>query len=388
MPGFAGFIHLDLSIALQVITLGFIGGVLSGFIGSGGAFFMTPGMMNLGVPGVIAVGSNITHKFGKALVGSRRHKELGHVDRRLALFMLATSFIGIRLAVWINGLLFSKADGQGAGSSSAAGDLYISVVFVTSLSFVSVSMLRDVLRTLRQGGNGKVNGPAGPGRLASFLSKLNVPPMIYFKVSETRISLWLILVVGLAVGFMAGTIGVGGFLGVPAMIYLFGVPTAVAAGTELYLAVYMGGFGALSYGWQGHVDIRLTLLLYGGSLIGVILGAYGTKVVKEIMIRLATGGVIIVCVVSRLAAIPVYLNDLGVLSFDARYNAMLNAVSKALLFASGILGLVMVLFLVSKAHRQRLQVQASLQMLHPVPAQGSHAPHQLDLNRAEVRLKT
>ena len=69
------FISLDLPTAFQVVLLGFIGGTLSGFIGSGGAFFMTPGMMNLGVQGVVAVGSNITHKFGKAMVGSRRHGE-------------------------------------------------------------------------------------------------------------------------------------------------------------------------------------------------------------------------------------------------------------------------------------------------------------------------
>ena len=68
--------------------------------------------------------------------------------------------------------------------------------------------------------------------------------MIHFRVSETRVSLWVVLLVGLAVGYMAGTIGVGGFLGVPAMIYLFGVPTTVAAGTELYLAMFMGGWGA------------------------------------------------------------------------------------------------------------------------------------------------
>ena len=59
------FIDINLITALQVVLLGLIGGVLSGFIGSGGAFFMTPGMMNLGVTGVIAVASNITHKFGK-----------------------------------------------------------------------------------------------------------------------------------------------------------------------------------------------------------------------------------------------------------------------------------------------------------------------------------
>ena len=63
------YIDLNLATALQVVLLGFIGGILSGFIGSGGAFFMTPGMMNLGVEGVVAVASNITHKFGKAMVG-------------------------------------------------------------------------------------------------------------------------------------------------------------------------------------------------------------------------------------------------------------------------------------------------------------------------------
>ncbi|HDH57354.1 MAG TPA: sulfite exporter TauE/SafE family protein, partial [Bacteroidetes bacterium] len=99
MIGGSMFIELTLLNALQVITLGLVGGVLSGFIGSGGAFFMTPGMMNLGVPGVVAVGTNITHKFGKALMGSRRHGELGHVDKKLGLFMLITAFIGIRLAV-------------------------------------------------------------------------------------------------------------------------------------------------------------------------------------------------------------------------------------------------------------------------------------------------
>ena len=81
----------------------------------------------------------------------------------------------------------------------------------------------------------------------------------------------------------------GGFIGVPAMIYVFGVPTAVAAGTELYLAMFMGGWGALNYAYLGFVDIRLTMLLYLGSLVGIYVGAYGVKVVKERMIRIVTG---------------------------------------------------------------------------------------------------
>jgi len=77
------FIQIDVGIALQVVLLGFIGGVLSGFIGSGGAFFMTPGMMNLGVEGVVAVASNITHKFGKAMVGSRKRSGQGRWGQSL-----------------------------------------------------------------------------------------------------------------------------------------------------------------------------------------------------------------------------------------------------------------------------------------------------------------
>src|SRR4030042_3381533 len=111
---FEHFIQLDLLSSLQVILLGFVGGTLSGFIGSGGAFFMTPGMMNLGVQGVIAVGSNITHKFGKAMVGSRKHGELGHVDKKLGIFMLITALAGIRLAVWISSSLFKSGQSEGA----------------------------------------------------------------------------------------------------------------------------------------------------------------------------------------------------------------------------------------------------------------------------------
>ena len=140
-PGFlhAHFIVIDPAAAVQVVLLGIVGGVLSGFIGSGGAFFMTPGMMNLGVPGVVAVASNITHKFGKAMVGSRKHAELGNVDKRLGLYLILTSFIGIRIAVWINSSLFEGGggDGHGAGGSAAA-DLYISAVFVFILAYMRV----------------------------------------------------------------------------------------------------------------------------------------------------------------------------------------------------------------------------------------------------------
>ena len=134
------YIDINLAIALQVILLGFIVGTLSGFIGSGGAFFMTPGMMNLGVEGVVAVASNITHKFGKAMVGSRSHGAAGNVDKRLAAFLLATAIAGIQLAVWINVHLF-KGSGDGHGAAGSAGaNLYISMVFVLILSVLAVGV--------------------------------------------------------------------------------------------------------------------------------------------------------------------------------------------------------------------------------------------------------
>jgi uncharacterized membrane protein YfcA len=349
------FIQLDLMTALQVILLGFIGGTLSGFIGSGGAFFMTPGMMNLGVPGIVAVGSNITHKFGKAMMGSRRHREMGNVDRRLGAFLILTSFIGIRIAVWINSALFKEGgDGHGAGTS-AASNLYISAVFICVLSLVAVSMLRDAL-----GSRARFVG-AGPSRkIAEFLARLYLPPYIRFPVADVRVSLWILLGVGLVTGYLAGTIGVGGFIGVPAMIYVIGVPTAVAAGTELYLAMFMGAFGALNYAFGGFVDIRLTLLLYLGSLVGLFIGAYGTKVVKEVMIRSVTGITILLCVISRAIAVPAYLRQLGWIHTNPEWDVLLNQASKAMLFLAGVVGTVIILFNVIQAYRRRIHIRATL----------------------------
>lgn len=352
---FEHFIELDLVSALQVVILGLVGGILSGFIGSGGAFFMTPGMMNLGVPGIIAVGSNITHKFGKAMVGSRRHGELGNVDKRLGAFLIVTSFVGIQIAVWINSMLFKEAgDSHGLGGQ-AASNLYISMVFICILSLVAISLLRDAFRS-RSDQRGQ--GPSM--KIANFLARRHLPPYIYFPVANVRVSLWALMGVGLATGYLAGTIGVGGFIGVPAMIYVFGLPTAVATGTELYLAMFMGGFGALNYAYQGYVDIRLTMLLYLGSLIGIYVGAYGTKVVKEVMIRIVTGTVILICVLSRAIAVPVYLRQLGWINTSPAWDRHFNGASKVLLFFAGISGCAIILVEVIRAYRQRRRIQYRL----------------------------
>jgi len=316
---------------LGVILLGFMGGTISGFIGSGGAFLMTPGMMNLGVPGVMAVSANITHKFGKAMMGSKKHGELGNVDKKLGIFLLATAAIGINGAVWVNGYFFEKLGKDGSS-------LYVSVFFVIVLSVVGYSLFKDAMRSKREPG-------AGPSdKLLKLSRKFQFKPIIHFKVANVDVSLVVLLVVGLATGYMAGTIGVGGFIGVPAMIYVFGVPTVVAAGTELFLAMFMGAWGAFNYALKGYVDLRLVLLLYAGSLAGIYFGAVGTKIVKELYIRMVTAVLILLCVVSRALAIPGYLSKLNWVTMDKNTVSILEIGSMVFLFGSGIVATFLVLY--------------------------------------------
>jgi hypothetical protein len=235
------------------------------------------------------------------------------------------------------------------------------------LTLVALSMLRDIIRS-------KKNAEAGPSRrLTELLGRIKLRPVIHFPTADVRVSLWVVLTVGLATGYLAGTIGVGGFIGVPAMIYVFGMPTAVAAGTELYLAVFMGAFGALNYAFEGMVDLRLSMLLYLGSLVGVYVGAYGTKVVKEVMIRMVTCLIILLCVVSRIIAIPVYLRQLGWVSFAPGWDRYCNGASKVLLFVSGIAGATVILVAVIRAYIQRMRVNATLAFTPPRPTSAGPA---------------
>ncbi len=355
MNGVEQYFDLNLWHSIDVIFLGFVGGVLSGFIGTGGAFIMTPGMMNLGVPGVIAVGSNLTHKFGKSLMGTKQHSEMGHVDKKLGLYLLVTALIGVRLAAWLNSYLFELNKDASSKAAGAAGDLYISGLYVVVLSVISIAMLIDVRRfestDVRR---------ARHVSLAERIARFKLAPRVYFPVADVTLSVWLVGLVGLLTGYLAGSIGVGGFLGVPAMIYIFGVPTVVAAGTEVYLAIFMGAFGALNYAWNGYVDLRLTFLLYLGSLSGVYIGTYGTKVVKEKLIRLTTALVILVSVLSRLTVIPVYLERLDAIALSKPVISILNITSRIILFGGGTAGVFYILFNVIRAYRNRRKVRKLL----------------------------
>ena len=333
-----------------VILLGFMGGTLSGFIGSGGAFLMTPGMMNLGVPGVMAVAANITHKFGKAMMGSKKHGELGHVDRKLGIYLLITACVGIRAAVVVNGYFFEKLGQAGSG-------LYVSSFFVLSLSIIGYSLLKDALRSKKEPGTGPSD------KLLKLSRKFQIKPLIHFKVANVKVSFVTLLFIGFFVGYMAGTIGVGGFIGVPAMIYVFGVPTVVAAGTELFLAMFMGAWGAFNYGMQGYVDLRLTMLLYAGSLVGIYFGAVGSHIVKELYIRMVTAVLILLCVVSRALAIPEYMVQLNLITMGEGSAVIFELGSKIFLFGSGIISTILILLWTFKA-KAKLNESEGLGLSH------------------------
>ena len=140
--------------------------------------------------------------------------------------------------------------------------------------------------------------------LARKLQSINLPPMITFKTANVRISLWFTLPVGFATGMLAATIAVGGFIGVPGMIYMLGVSGLVASASELVIAFVMGMGGSINWAMHGMVDIRLVLIILAGSLLGVQLGAIGTTYVKEYMIKIVMGIIMLIVAVSRALGNP------------------------------------------------------------------------------------
>jgi uncharacterized membrane protein YfcA len=296
------FMDMKVSKIISLLVIGLIGGLLSGFIGSGGAFVLTPAMMSLGVPGAVAVASNMCHKFPKAMVGAYKRYKYGQADIKLGLVMAATAIIGVQIGIKIQKYILNHF-------GNAGSNLYVSFVFMVVLVLVGGYVLYDAYKLAKGGEEGnKVS------RLALRLQNINLPPMMYFKVAKVRISAWITIPVGLFTGMLAATIAVGGFIGVPGMIYIVGASAVVASATELIIAFIMGAWGSVQWGLSGLIDIRLTLLILAGSLIGVQLGALGTTYVKDYMIKLVMASTMLIVAVSRGAKIPGYLADLNLLA--------------------------------------------------------------------------
>jgi uncharacterized membrane protein YfcA len=322
------FIDLNTMNILFLIIVGFIGGLVSGFIGSGGAFVLTPGMMSLGVPGTVAVASNMCHKFPKAMVGAYKRWKYGQVDIKLGLIMAVSAGGGVWVGINIQQWILNKW-------GEAGSNLYVSLSFVIILIVVGGYVFYDAWKTAKTGGEEKV--PA----LALWLQSINLPPMMTFKTANIRISMWFTIPIGFATGMLAATIAVGGFIGVPGMIYVLGVSGLVASASELVIAFVMGFGGTVKWAMSGMVDIRLTLLILAGSLFGVQLGAIGTTYVKEHMIKVVMGSIMLIVAVSRGLAIPTYLKEMKLLTIaDSTTKVMMTASFLSMCFALGMGALI------------------------------------------------
>jgi len=308
------FINLDIYKGLFLIALGFFGGMLSGFIGSGGAFVLTPGMMSIGVQGPIAVASNMCHKFPKAMIGAYRRLKLKQVDLKLAGLMAISAIAGVQVGIQVQKRILETFGPVGT-------NLYVSIAFIIVLPTVAFILLRDVSKAKKYGIE-----DTEPKFAKKLEEKFRVPPMIRFETAGRTQSLWLTIPTGFGTGFLAATIAVGGFIGVPSMIYIIGASSTVASGTELGVAFIMGSTGTFTWAYVlGAIDFRLTALILATSLIGVQIGAVGTTYVRQYYIKLAMAIVMILVTISRALAIPGYLVKLKMLSLDEGLVSLMNS---------------------------------------------------------------
>ncbi len=340
------FIDLTVVNISFLFFLGFIGGLVSGFIGSGGAFVLTPGMMSLGVPGTVAVASNMCHKFPKSMIGAIKRYKYGQVDIKLGLYMAISAGVGVQIGIKFQQLVLEKWGQVGS-------NLYVSLSFVTILIIVGGYVFYDALKS--SAGDGKEKTSA----LAKKLQAIHLPPMIHFKRADITISFWFTVPVGLATGMLAATIAVGGFIGVPGMIYVLGASSIFASATELVIAFVMGFAGTVNWAMHGMVDIRLVLIILGGSLFGVQLGAIGTTYVKESMIKIVMSVLMLIVAVSRLLALPKYLTELKVLSFESSTILILERISFITMCIALMTGAAIILVSMWKGRKPAVSLEQS-----------------------------
>ncbi len=328
------FIALDVWNFAGLFLIGVVGGMVSGFIGSGGAFVLTPAMMSMGVPGIVAVASNMCHKFPKALVGAYKRAKFGQVDVKLGLMMGVSAEVGVLLGAHVQ-----KSVKTAFGD--AGSNLYVSVAFVLALGIVGAYVLWDAWKSYERGGAMEEK----PGPFAIWIRSIRIPyTMVYLPSIKAEVSFLVTAPLGFMTGMLAGTIAVGGFIGVPSMIYVLGVPSMMASATELVIAFLMGLGGTIKFALDGFVDIRLAMIILAGSLFGIQIGAIGTTYVRPFMVKVVMGVIMMMVMVSRLFIVPVYLAQLDLIApMSAFAEWALKGVSFWIMLAALVVGAAMIL---------------------------------------------
>lgn len=299
------------NIFLVSIIIGLIAGLITGCIGAGGGFIITPALMAAGIKGILAVGTDLFHIFAKAIMGTAVHKKLGNISVPLAIAFLCGSFFGAIGGGYINKTLYLI--------SPLLSEVFISSIYAVLLGFLGFYALIDFIKSSRQA-TGLSDAVAPPATsIASKLQGLNLPPMITFDQDlipgGRRISGWIIAGGGAIVGFLAAIMGVGGgFVTFPMFVYVFGVSSMTTVGTDILQIIFTAGFSAISqYAIYGYVFYTLAMGMLIGSLLGIQIGALTTKVVKGIHIRGFYAVSILAGFVNRASTLPKKLVEMEII---------------------------------------------------------------------------
>ncbi|MEG6616860.1 sulfite exporter TauE/SafE family protein [Peptococcaceae bacterium 1198_IL3148] len=310
------------------IGIGLCAGLITGCIGAGGGFIITPALMSVGVKGILAVGTDQFHIFAKSIMGTAVHRKLGNVHVGLALAFLCGSCIGVTAGGTLNRALYEY--------NPILSDFAISLVYVVMLGFLSAYALADYFKNKNaedaHGGGEQLTG------LAKGLQKANLPPMIKFDEHVVpggrKISGWFVALCGSVVGLAASIMGVGGgFLTFPMFVYGLGVSTGTTVGTDILQIIFTAGYSAISqYAIYGYVFYTLAMGMLVGSLVGVQLGALTTKVVSGGQIKAFYAVTILAAFINRVFALPDKLVKMEYISLSSKVSSMLNTVGTVVFF--------------------------------------------------------
>jgi uncharacterized membrane protein YfcA len=281
-------VHID---PVYLIAVGFVVGMLGGFFGVGGSFLVGPALFGVGVPMNFVVGTDLAHIVGKSIVAARKHRSLGNIDLKLGLLMVVGTILGVETGAqaiqWLK--------------RTAHIDAVVGITFVVILVGISTFMTWEGIQTLRFHGRrpraNKKPSDEHPSKsdhsaaafIARAVHKISLPPHISLPVSGIqRISLWAVLFVAFAGGFFSGFLGGGaGYIRMPCLIYLLGIPTHIAVGTDLFEIIISASYGTVTHALKGNVDILIALVMHTGAAIGAQIGATLTQYFGGPKIRLA-----------------------------------------------------------------------------------------------------
>jgi hypothetical protein len=264
-------------LALVGLTVGIVGG----FIGVGGGYMVTPALIVFGFPGYMASGIDMTHICGKGLVSTVRHRQLGNIDWTLALSMIAGTMLGVELGVRL--LVYFKH----LGISGV-------VLLVTSVALMFTLFLYTQIETRRahkkmeemEKEGKEVGREVQTSNLPKLFQSIPLAPIVRCRTARVIVSMWVIVLVGMITGVLAGFLGVGGgFIRVPALVYVVGASTHIAVGTDLVEIVVSGAYGALRHSIEGNVDLMAVIFMIVGAMFGAQIGSIATSYVRGPAIR-------------------------------------------------------------------------------------------------------